>query len=285
MKIIKSISDMQEMSNRLKRAGKRISFVPTMGFLHEGHLRLVDVAKRYGDVVIVSIFVNPTQFGPKEDLSRYPRDVRGDCSKLSKRGADIVFLPFSKDIYAEDFQTFVEVNELQKPLCGKYRPNHFRGVATIVAKLFNIVMPDYAIFGKKDYQQFILIKQMVKDLNFPVKIIGVETVRERDRLAMSSRNTYLSVEERETARHFAESLYLASKMYRDGQFRNPSGIIKYVKGYLSQFKEIRVQYVEILDARNLTEVKDFTQDMVLASAVFVGKTRLIDNRILKKKCR
>jgi len=285
MKIIKSISDMQEMSNRLKRAGKRISFVPTMGFLHEGHLRLVDVAKRYGDVVIVSIFVNPTQFGPKEDLSRYPRDVRGDCSKLSKRGADIVFLPFSKDIYAEDFQTFVEVNELQKPLCGKYRPNHFRGVATIVAKLFNIVMPDYAIFGKKDYQQFILIKQMVKDLNFPVKIIGVETVRERDRLAMSSRNTYLSVEDRETARHFAESLYLASKMYRDGQFRNPSGIIKYVKGYLSQFKEIRVQYVEILDARNLTEVKDFTQDMVLASAVFVGKTRLIDNRILKKKCR
>jgi len=285
MRIIKSINEMQRMSLKMKREGKSIGFVPTMGFLHEGHLRLVDYAKRYADVVVVSIFVNPTQFGPKEDLNRYPRDIEGDCKKLKSRGADIVFIPHTNDVYPEDFQTYVEVFELEKPLCGRFRPGHFRGVATIVAKLFNIVMPDYAIFGKKDYQQFLLIKQMVRDLNFPVKIIGVETVREEDMLAMSSRNSYLSKEEREVARHFAESLYLAQRVYNEGGFKRPVDVVRYVERYLSKFKGIKVQYVELLDALRLKEVRDFSQDMVLASAVFVGSTRLIDNRVLHKRCR
>lgn len=284
MKIIKEINEMQKIALSLKCESKTISFVPTMGFLHEGHLKLVDVARRYGDVVIVSIFVNPIQFGPKEDLLQYPRDIEGDIIKLKRHKVDILFLPETSDVYPSGYQTYIDVVNLSKPLCGKFRPGHFRGVATIVAKLFNIVMPDVAIFGKKDYQQYILIKQMVKDLNFPIKIIGVETVREEDGLAMSSRNFYLSKEERAISKHFAESLYLASRLYKNNKFSHPTQIVRFVKNYIRKFKHIKIQYVELLNATNLQPVCDFSNDMVLAAAVFIGKTRLIDNRLLKARC-
>lgn len=285
MKIIKKIPLMQGEAQKLKLKGKRIAFVPTMGYLHEGHLTLVDVAKKYGDIVVVSIFVNPTQFGPKEDLARYPRDIKGDFEKLKKRGTDIIFLPDSSDVYPEGYQTYIDVTEISKPLCGRFRPGHFRGVATVVAKLFNMVMPDVAIFGKKDYQQYLLIQQMVRDLNYNIEIIGVETVRENDQLAMSSRNSYLNISERKIATHFAESLYTAERLYRSGKFSTPVMIVKFVKEYLKGFKGIKIQYVDILNANNLQPVKDFSVDMVLAAAVFVGKTRLIDNRVLKARCR
>ncbi|MCX7942970.1 MAG: pantoate--beta-alanine ligase [Deltaproteobacteria bacterium] len=284
MRVIRSVGSMQSISRDLKKKGKTIAFVPTMGYLHEGHLRLVDVAKNCGDVVVVSIFVNPIQFGPTEDFKKYPRDIKGDLTKLRKRGTDIVFLPVSRDVYPDGFQTFVDVVEISKPLCGKYREGHFRGVATIVAKLFNIVMPDIAVFGKKDYQQYILVKRMVCDLNFPIKIIGVETVREEDGLAMSSRNSYLSAKERKLSSHFAESLYLASRLYKKGRFSNPNQIIRFVRDYLRDFSGIKVQYVDIRSADNLNPVGDFSKDMVLAAAVFIGKTRLIDNRILRARC-
>ncbi|MGC9043915.1 MAG: pantoate--beta-alanine ligase [Myxococcota bacterium] len=284
MKVVKKIPLMQEIASRLRQRGKKIAFVPTMGYLHEGHLRLVDVAKSYGDVVVVSIFVNPAQFGPNEDLSRYPRDIRGDCTKLKKRGSDIIFIPNPSDVYPEDYQTYIDVTELSKPLCGRFRPGHFRGVATVVAKLFNIVMPDVAVFGKKDYQQYLIIKQMVRDLNFNIKIIGVETVREDDQLAMSSRNSYLSPRERERARHFAESLYTAERLYKAGKLSTPAKIINFVREYIRGFEGIKIQYVDILNANNLEPVRDFSVDAVLAAAVFVGKTRLIDNRVLKSRC-
>ncbi len=284
MQIIKSVSSMQKTALSLKKKGRSISFVPTMGYLHEGHLRLVDIAREYGDIVVVSIFVNPTQFGPKEDLSRYPRDIKGDLSKLRKRGTDIVFMPDSDSIYPSEYQTYIEVTEISKPLCGRFRPGHFRGVATVVAKLFNIVMPDTAVFGKKDYQQYLLIRKMTEDLNMPVRIIGAETVREEDGLAMSSRNSYLSKEERGISARFADSLYIASGLYRKGKFSSPSMITRFVRDYLKKFRGIRVQYVDILNASNLKPVSDFSQDMVLAAAVFVGKTRLIDNRLLKARC-
>ncbi len=284
MKIIRSLSRMQSYSLALKRKGIVISFVPTMGYLHEGHLRLVDIAKKYGDIVIVSIFVNPTQFGPKEDLSRYPVDIKGDLRKLRGRGTDVVFIPDVKDIYPDGFETYIEVQRLSQPLCGKYRPGHFKGVATVVAKLFNIVIPDIAVFGKKDYQQYMLIQKMVRDLNFNIRIIGAETVREYDNLAMSSRNSYLSPEERSVSSHFAESFYLASRLYKAGRFERPAQIVKFVKDFLKRFRDIKVQYIEILNASDLTPIEDFSTDMVLAAAVFIGKTRLIDNRILKARC-
>ncbi len=284
MKIIKKVSDIKRISASLHKEGKRIAFVPTMGYLHDGHLTLVDVARKYGDIVVVSIFVNPTQFGHNEDLSRYPRDTKGDLKKLRLHKADIVFMPENDEVYPADFETYVEVVQMSKPLCGKFRPGHFRGVATIVAKLFNMIKPHYAIFGKKDYQQLLVIKRMVRDLNFDIRIIGVDTIREDDLLAMSSRNSYLSRGERGVATHFAESLYLAERMYRSGKFNKPSDIVKFVKNYLKKYRDIKVQYVELLDAENLTERKDFKRDTVLASAVFIGKTRLIDNRILKKRC-
>lgn len=285
MKIIKKISQMQRISYDLHIKGKKIAFVPTMGFLHDGHLRLVDVAAKYGDVVVVSIFVNPIQFGREEDFSRYPRDTSGDIKKLMAHKTDIVFMPGSEEMYPEGFETYVEVTEISRPLCGRFRPGHFRGVATIVAKLLNIVRPHYAIFGRKDYQQLLVIKRMVDDLNFSTRIVGVDTVREGDLLAMSSRNSYLSPRERKISSHFAESLYLAERLYKSGKFKKPGEIVDFVKDYLKCFKDINMQYVEILNASNLNEVKDFSSDMVLAAAVFVGKTRLIDNRVLKCRCR
>lgn len=285
MKIIKKVSQMQRISYDLHMKGKKIAFVPTMGFLHDGHLRLVDVAARYGDVVVVSIFVNPIQFGRGEDFSRYPRDTSGDIKKLLAHKTDIVFIPASEEMYPDGFETYVEVTEMGRPLCGRFRPGHFKGVATVVAKLFNIVRPHYAIFGKKDYQQLLVIKRMVEDLNFGIRIIGVDTVREGDLLAMSSRNSYLSARERKISSHFAEGLYLGERLYKSGKFKRPVEIVDFVKDYLKRFKDIKVQYVEILNASNLREVKDFSNDMVLAAAIFVGKTRLIDNRVLKRRCR
>jgi len=192
MQVVRQIKEMQKMSDRLKQEGKRIGFVPTMGYLHEGHLSLVRKAKELCDSIVVSIFVNPTQFGPGEDFERYPRDEEGDKTKLNAAGVDILFIPGAKDLYPSGYQTYMEVAEVSKGLCGDFRPGHFKGVATVVAKLFNIVAPHVAVFGEKDYPQLLVVKRMVEDLNFDIDIIPGVPAREEDGVAMSSRNAYLS---------------------------------------------------------------------------------------------
>ncbi|NIP29139.1 MAG: pantoate--beta-alanine ligase, partial [Candidatus Dadabacteria bacterium] len=209
--------EMQNVSNKLRSEGKSIAFVPTMGALHEGHLSLVDEACKKADEVVVSIFVNPKQFGPNEDYGEYIRDLEGDLKKLSKYKVGYLFNPGVKDIYNEGFQTYVVVEELQKFLCGKIRPGHFKGVSTVVLKLFNIVKPDFAVFGKKDYQQFKLIERMVKDLNLEIEIIGMPIIREESGLAMSSRNKYLSENEKKRASNIYKSLNIIKKLFYEGQ--------------------------------------------------------------------
>jgi len=278
--IIRSVEAMQETSSSLRQMGHTIGFVPTMGYLHEGHLRLVEVAREHCSKVVVSIFVNPTQFGPKEDFNRYPRDPEGDIQKLRKKDVDLVFMPEAHDMYPQGFQTVVSVKELTKGLCGASRPGHFDGVATVVCKLFNIVKPHIAVFGQKDYQQLTVISRMVKDLNMDVEIVGVPTVREPDGLAMSSRNSYLSPEERESAKALYGAILLAQRMVREGE-RDVSRIIGELQGFILRHKHTRIDYVKIVDPDHLKELKEIKGDSLLAMAVFVGSTRLIDNSILK----
>jgi len=278
--IIRSVEAMQETSSSLRQMGHTIGFVPTMGYLHEGHLRLVEVAREHCSKVVVSIFVNPTQFGPKEDFNRYPRDPEGDIQKLRKKDVDIVFMPEAHDMYPQGFQTVVSVKELTKGLCGASRPGHFDGVATVVCKLFNIVKPHIAVFGQKDYQQLTVISRMVKDLNMDVEIVGVPTVREPDGLAMSSRNSYLSPEERESAKALYGAILLAQRMVAEGE-RDVSRIIGELQGFILRHKHTRIDYVKIVDPDQLKELKEIKGDSLLAMAVFVGSTRLIDNSILK----
>jgi len=278
--IIRSVEAMQETSSSLRQMGHTIGFVPTMGYLHEGHLRLVEVAREHCSKVVVSIFVNPTQFGPKEDFNRYPRDPEGDIQKLRKKDVDIVFMPEAHDMYPQGFQTVVSVKELTKGLCGASRPGHFDGVATVVCKLFNIVKPHIAVFGQKDYQQLTVISRMVKDLNMDVEIVGVPTVREPDGLAMSSRNSYLSPEERESAKALYGAILLAQRMVAEGE-RDVSRIIGELQGFILRHKHTRIDYVKIVDPDHLKELKEIKGDSLLAMAVFVGSTRLIDNSILK----
>lgn len=271
---------MQKRGDVLRREGRVLGFVPTMGYLHEGHLSLVRLARSRADKVIVSIFVNPLQFGPTEDFRIYPRDLDRDLSLLEREGTDIVFVPSAEEIYPPDFQTYVEVTELTKGLCGAFRPGHFKGVTTIVLKLFNIVKPHLAVFGEKDYQQLKVIQRMVKDLNLEVEILAHPTVREEDGLAMSSRNTYLSEEERRSALSLYHSLKLAERLVLGGE-KDPERIRKLVKEYIERFPHNRVQYVEIVDPETLRPVDKIKGPVLLALAVFVGKTRLIDNRVIR----
>ncbi|WP_457679551.1 pantoate--beta-alanine ligase [Thermovibrio sp.] len=283
MRVVKKVKEMQSIGLNLKKTGKEVGFVPTMGYLHEGHLSLVRRARRENEVVVVSIFVNPTQFGPNEDFERYPRDLERDLELLKKEGVDLVFTPSAEEIYPEGFSTSVEVKGLTEGLCGAKRPGHFRGVATIVAKLLNIVMPERAYFGEKDYQQLQVIKRLVSDLNIPVKVVGCPIVREEDGLALSSRNTYLSKKERESALSLYRGLKLAKELFERGE-RKPERIKKEVrKLILSHPKVEKIDYVEIVDGTTLKPVNEVKEGDLIALAVFVGKTRLIDNYIFGRE--
>lgn len=271
--------DVREWSRGERAAGRRVAFVPTMGALHEGHLSLVREGKRVAESVVVSIYVNPTQFGPNEDLARYPRDVEGDLAKLSSAGADAVFMPDDDAMYPAGAQTFVTVEKISKPLCGLSRPGHFRGVATVVAKLFMMVEPDVAIFGEKDFQQLALIRTMVRDLSVPVEIVGCPIVREKDGLAMSSRNAYLSKEERAAALSLSRSLGIARAMANAGE-RDAAKILAAVRKEIEGTGLARIDYAEIVDPETLDTLKEIRGPSLLALAVFFGKTRLIDNALL-----
>jgi len=279
MKVVRSVAAMQRIARELKRRG-RIGFVPTMGFLHEGHLQLVRVARRQSDFVVVSIFVNPIQFGPKEDYRRYPRDFNRDRRLLKSAGADFIFCPGVKDVYPEGFATLVHVERLGEGLCGKSRPGHFRGVTTVVAKLFNIVLPDVAVFGAKDAQQAFVIRRMTRDLGFQTRIVILPTAREKDGLAMSSRNVYLTPEQRAEAPVLHRSLVLAKRLIRQGE--RQAAKVKAAMGRLIQREsDGRIDYVEMVDTDELRPVRTIKGETLIALAVFYGKTRLIDNTIVR----
>jgi len=280
VKVITSIPEMQECAMRLRSEGKIIGFVPTMGYFHEGHLSLMRRARSECDIVVVSIFVNPIQFAPGEDYERYPRDVERDLRMAESVGVDIVFCPSVEEMYPDGYATYVHVEGLTEGLCGAFRPGHFRGVTTVVAKLFNIVMPHKAYFGEKDYQQLVVIKRMVKDLNFPIEIVPCPTIRENDGLAMSSRNVYLSQDEREAALSLYRSL-MAAKALFDGGERDASVLKKVVEEGLRSSELVKPQYVEVVDAETLKPIERIERDAVIAVAAFVGKARLIDNVILR----
>ena len=277
MKTITTVKEMQAVSDQLRK-DKKIAFVSTMGYLHEGHLALVRKARELGDIVAASIFVNPTQFGPKEDLAKYPRNFDRDAQLLDREKTDIIFYPDAREMYPEGYATYIEVRKLQDHLCGKTRAGHFTGVATVVAKLFNIVKPHFAIFGQKDYQQLKVIERMVRDLNMDIEIVPYPTVRESDGLAMSSRNTYLSPEERRTSLLISASMTKAQERFRQGE-RKASIIKRTVEEVLHSSDGIDIEYVSICDSETLEEVDEVKKGAVLAIACRVGKTRLIDNTI------
>jgi pantoate--beta-alanine ligase len=279
-RVVSSIKVMQSIARKLHAQNKTIGFVPTMGYLHQGHLSLVKMAKRYADVVIVSIFVNPIQFGPKEDFFDYPRDFSRDRKLLKKEGVDYIFYPQASAMYPQDYKTFVEVKDLSEKLCGQSRPGHFRGVTTVVAKLFNIVQPDIAVFGAKDYQQAIIIKQMAQDLNFPVKIIIAPTVREKDGLAMSSRNSYLSPGERKEAVVLYKALKTAQSLIKAGE-RNAQRIRDQIQEIIKSAQTAQIDYIEIVDAKTLEPLTILSGKVLIALAAKFGKARLIDNLTVK----
>jgi pantoate--beta-alanine ligase len=264
----------------LRRDGRKIAVVPTMGALHEGHLALVRHARARADVVILTIFVNPTQFGPKEDLSRYPRDEAGDLAKARPAGIDLAFCPSAEAMYPPGAQTFVEVRELQQPLCGASRPGHFAGVATVVTKLFHITLPHLAVFGEKDYQQLAIIRRMTRDLDLGIEIQGVPIVREPDGLALSSRNAYLSPDQRVAALSLSRGLAAAQAAVTAGE-RDVAKIVAAARAPIEAESHARVDYLELRDADELSTIDRLEKRAVLAMAVFVGTTRLIDNRVLQ----
>lgn len=280
MKLFRTVKSIQSYSLKLKMQNKKIGFVPTMGYLHEGHLSLVRAARKENDVVVVSIFVNPTQFAPHEDYKRYPRDLKSDLTFLIREKVDAVFCPSVRAIYPEGYSTEVIVKGLSDVLCGKSRPGHFRGVTTVCTKLFNIVQPDVAYFGQKDAQQAMIIKRMTKDLNLPLKIKVLPIVREKDGLAMSSRNVYLREKERMQARVLYQALQEAKKMVKAKE-KSASRIKRKIKNMISKMTEAKIDYVEIVDLKELKPVDKLDQPVLLALAVWFGKARLIDNIILK----
>ena len=276
MRVVEKVKDVRSTVKEWKAKGLKIGFVPTMGYLHEGHESLIKKASEENDRVVVSIFVNPIQFGPKEDLSTYPRDLDRDSKVCKSAGADIIFHPENEEMYFKDFSTFVDMNGLTDGLCGKSRPTHFRGVCTVVTKLFNIVAPDRAYFGEKDAQQLAVIKRMVRDLNIDIEIIGCPIVREKDGLAKSSRNTYLSVEERNAATILNKSLTVAKEKIKAGE-RNSAAIIKLIEETINSEKLAKIDYIEVVDSLSMEKVERIEKAVLVAIAVFIGKTRLIDN--------
>lgn len=280
MKIIEQPKEMQKEIISLKREGKTIGFVPTMGALHEGHLSLVRQSKKENNITVVSIFVNPTQFGPNEDFNRYPRQFEKDRDLLEKEGVDYIFYPSVSDMYPDGYETFIILEKLPNHLCGLSRPGHFRGVATVVAKLFNIVQPDKAYFGQKDYQQAQIVKKMVRDLNFPVEIVVMPIIRENDGLAMSSRNIYLSSEERKNATVLYKSLQRAKEIIKSGE-RDVKKIKEEMRKIISSVPS-KIDYIEVVDPITLESLDTIPSDgsVVVALAVFIGSARLIDNEIV-----
>ena len=279
MNIIPTIDEMQTTALKLKRQGRTIAFVPTMGFLHEGHASLLREGRKLGDVLVLSIFVNPIQFGRNEDLARYPRDMERDCRIAGECGVDIVFTPDSTGMYPPGFQTCVRVRDLSLPLCGASRPGHFDGVATVVTKLFNIVQPDTALFGNKDYQQLAVIRRMTHDLNLPVEIIGMPIVREADGLAMSSRNAYLSPAERQSALCLSRAIRTARELYAAGT-RDAALLRRAALEVISAEPEATIDYLELRDGATLEPKETADDATLLALAVRIGATRLIDNTVL-----
>jgi pantoate--beta-alanine ligase len=279
MQIIRTPAEMQETVLKLRAQGRRVGFVPTMGYLHEGHCSLMRLAREHADVLVVSIFVNPTQFGPSEDFSKYPRDFDHDEALCLGEKTDFIFYPSVADMYPPDSSVAVVDEKLSRGLCGAARPGHFRGVCTVVAKLFNIVLPDIAVFGEKDGQQLRIIERMVRDLNFPVRIIRGPTLREPDGLAMSSRNSYLSPEERKQALCLRRALDRAEELYRQGE-RKADRIVAAMGTVIGHSPAARIDYIEVVDDSSLEAVAAVEKPCMVALAVFVGKTRLIDNTVL-----
>ncbi|GFR34235.1 pantoate--beta-alanine ligase [Thermobrachium celere] len=280
MLIIKSVDEMKRHMKDIKKQGRSIGFVPTMGYLHEGHMSLIKRARGENEVVVVSVFVNPTQFGPNEDYERYPRDEERDKKMCEEAGCDILFMPNKDDMYRENYSTYVEVYGLTEGLCGAKRPGHFRGVATIVTKLFNIVKPDRAYFGQKDAQQLAVIKRMVKDLDFDIEIVGCEIVRDVDGLALSSRNTYLSEEERKQAPILYKSLLKAKEEIEKGE-RASEKLIDLIKTTILEMPDAQIDYIEIVNNETLKPIEKVEGEVLIALAVKFGKTRLIDNMAVR----
>ncbi len=280
MKIIKTIREMQLIAEQSRLERKRIGFVPTMGFLHEGHLSLLDLSRQNSDLTVMSIFVNRTQFAPNEDFDTYPRDFDQDETLARERGCDIVFYPNEHEIYTNPYRTYISVKQLTELMCGASRPVYFRGVTTIVAKLFNIVKPHFAVFGQKDAQQCFVIKQMVRDLNFDLDIIMAPIIREEDGLAMSSRNIYLSASERKDALILSQSLNRARKLIESGE--RETGMIKStLEKMVTSVSSATIDYIEIVETTQFRPVAILNSEILIALAVWIGKTRLIDNLILK----
>jgi pantoate--beta-alanine ligase len=280
MEVIKTIKEMKEFSSQARRAGKTIAFVPTMGYFHDGHLSLMREGRRRGNLLIISLFVNPTQFGPNEDFKNYPRDFERDSKMAEEVGVDVLFAPEASDMYPLNHQTIVRVEKVTQNLCGRSRPIHFQGVTTVVMMFFEIVMPHVAIFGEKDYQQLVTIQQMVRDLHMSVEVVGMPTVREADGLAMSSRNAYLLPEERKAALSLYRSLQKAKELLQKGE-RKAERILHEMKGIFQSEPLVRIDYVQICDATTLQDVDRIEGDVVVALAAYLGKTRLIDNLVYR----
>lgn len=279
MDIIKSVSEMQHRCLSERQAGKKISFVPTMGFLHQGHLSLLEEGRKRGDILVLSIFVNPTQFGQGEDFEDYPRDLEQDCAYAEQAGVDIVFAPEAKQMYPSGYATYVDVERLTESLCGASRPGHFRGVCTVVNKLFNIVQPHVSLFGCKDFQQLAVIRQMVNDLNMPVEIVGMPIVREADGLAMSSRNVYLTPEQRQQGLTLSAVLRQCAEQARGGE-RDAQKLIDSAREQIEALPEAHIDYLQICHQYSLQDVSEVDENAVMLLAVFFGQTRLIDNLYL-----
>ncbi|MGN0501378.1 MAG: pantoate--beta-alanine ligase [Ruminococcus sp.] len=280
MDICYTIKDVRERVNAWKREGLTVGFVPTMGYLHEGHKSLMQAARANNDKVVVSVFVNPMQFGPNEDLESYPRDFEKDCALCESVGVDLILHPEPEEMYADGFCSYVDMNGLTTELCGKSRPIHFRGVQTVVLKLFNIVKPDRAYFGQKDAQQLAVIKRMVKDLNVDTEIVGCPIVREADGLAKSSRNTYLNHDERKAALILSRSLKLGRELIENGE-TDAKAVIKAITDSINTEPLAKIDYVDVVDFDTITPIDKIGKSVLVAIAVYIGKTRLIDNFIIK----
>lgn len=280
MKIINRIDKMKTHSRILKKSGKLIGLVPTMGYLHEGHLSLLRTAKKQCDTLILSIFINPIQFGPEEDFEKYPRDMQKDEEKAKLCGVDIIFNPPAEEMYPEGFSTYVNVENLTDNLCGLSRPGHFKGVTTVVAKLFEIVKPDLAFFGQKDAQQAFIVRRMVEDLNMDVTLRLLPTVREKSGLAMSSRNFYLTEQQKKEASVLYRALESGKEFIESGE-RNPKKVIKKIKDIIGNIPSAKIDYVSIVDTAFMKDISQIEGEILIAAAVNIGKARLIDNIILK----
>jgi len=280
MQLVHTIAEVREIVSAWRKEGLSVGLVPTMGYLHEGHQSLIKKSVEQNDRTVVSVFVNPIQFGPNEDLASYPRDINRDMEKVSEVGGDLIFNPEPSEMYPGHFTSFIDTTETTELLCGAVRPIHFRGVCTVVGKLFNIVCPDRAYFGQKDAQQLATIKRFVRDLNFPVKVVACPIVREDDGLAKSSRNTYLSTEERKAALILSQSLKLGKKAIEEGE-KSAKKIIDIITANLKTEPLARIDYVEVVDFENIQRVDTIEGETLVAIAVYIGKTRLIDNFICK----